>query len=115
MSTQHGESNPYAIIRSRYVTEKAMALQELHVNQSNQCVARCQNPKAVFLVHPRANKQQIAAAVDKIYEKHGVKVTKVNVINGKRKRRRVRGRTGFRPAYRKAIVTFSPGDQIDEA
>ena len=42
-----------------------------------------------------------------------VKVVAVNTINVKAKARRVRGRPGFKNAFKKAIVTFEKGDSLD--
>lgn len=112
---KHAEhSNPYAVVLHRHVTEKSLVLGQLETAKSNRSVARCQSPKAVFVVHPEANKQEIAQAVEQIYQDKKVKVVKVNVIHVKPKQRRVRGRPGLRPGYKKAIVTFEPGDRIEE-
>ena len=105
---------PYHVIRSRYVTEKATVLEQLHQSSSNRCVSRCKNPKYVFIVDKDATKPEIARALETIYAEKKVKVKKVNTINVKPKKRRVRGRQGFRPSVRKAIVTFEKGDTIDE-
>lgn len=106
-------NDPYSVVLTRRVTEKAQTLQELETNSSNPCVRACKSPKVVFVVHPEANKLQIAAAVESIYADKGIKVQKVNTVLTKGKRRRVRGRIGFRPAIKKAIVTLSVGDKID--
>jgi len=104
-------ADPYSVIKSTYVTEKSSVLQGLATAESNRCVAACKAPKAVFLVDPGANKREIAKALEAIYS--GVKVTKVNTINRKGRRRRVRGRAGRTSSLRKAIVTFEPGDSIE--
>ena len=96
---------PYEIIRSRYVTEKTRVLEELHTNTSNKSVAKCSKPKYVFLVDPEANKSEIAESIEMIYSEKHVKVTDVNTINIKRKKRRVRGRLGFRAGAKKAIAS----------
>jgi large subunit ribosomal protein L23 len=107
------KQNPHTIVRSRHITEKAMVLAGLEHSESNICTKRCKTPKAVFIVDPRASKRQIAAAVEEIYRENGVKVIKVNTVNVKRKRRRVRRFLGFKPGYRKAIVSFEAGDKIE--
>ncbi len=106
--------NPYCIIKSRYVTEKATVLGQLQSSASNACTAKCTTPKAVFLVDKRANKQEIARAIEEIYSGRNVKVTAVNTINVKQKKRRVRGRLGMKAGFKKAIVSFEAGDQIDD-
>lgn len=65
--------------------------------------------KYVFIVDKRANKIQIAQAVEEIFGKDGVKVEKVNTINVKGKVKR-RGRiVGKRNDYKKAIVKLAEG------
>ena len=59
--------NPYDIIKSRRLTEKARVLENLQHAKSNPSVSRCQSPKVVFNVDIKANKAQIAWAVEKIY------------------------------------------------
>lgn len=109
------ERNPYHVIKSRYITEKTTVLEALqHVN-SNRCVSKCDKPKYVFLVDKKANKTEIAHAIETIYAEKKVKVRDVNTINMKPKKRRVRGYKGFRAAFKKAIVTLESGDSIDEA
>jgi large subunit ribosomal protein L23 len=106
--------DPYQIIKRRYITEKATVLQELCNKESNRSLARCKSPKYVFLVDCAANKQEIATAIEAIYSARNVKVTAVNTVNVKRKpKRRGKGRPGFTANFKKAIVTFEPGDQLD--
>src|ERR1700733_12094683 len=102
------KQNPYDIILSRHMTEKAHVLQSLQSNTSNPCVRKCQTPKYVFIVDKRANKQQIAEAVQAIY--NGTKVIAVNTITVRQKERKMRGRKGMRAGFKKAIVTLQPGD-----
>lgn len=106
--------NPYSIIKSRYVTEKASVLQNLHQAKSNKSLARNEEPKYVFLVDRKANKVQIRKAVEQIYAASNVKVKAVNTINVKPKARRVRGYEGFKSGFKKAIVTLEKGNSIDD-
>ena len=66
--------------------------------------------KYTFIVHPDANKTQIKIAIEKIFE---VKVTSVNTINRKGKRKRTRFGFGKRPDTKRAIVGLAEGDRID--
>jgi len=68
--------------------------------------------KYSFKVDPRANKIQIARAVEAIFN---VRVLDVNtlMIHGKAKRRSYKHRTGHTSRWKKAIVTLAPGSQID--
>ena len=107
------EKSLYQIIKHQHVTEKSMMLQRLKTAESNPSVKRCESPKYVFIVDRNANKQEIAKALEEIYKNEGIKVVAVNTINVKAKARRVRGRPGFKNAFKKAIVTLRPGDNLD--
>ncbi len=104
--------NPYTIIKCRRLTEKARVLENLQHAKSNASVSRCKAPKIVFDVDFKANKVQIAQAIEKIYP--AVKVVRVNTILNKAKKRRVRGFLGKTARRKKAIVTLRAGDQIEE-
>jgi large subunit ribosomal protein L23 len=108
------KKSPFDIVFSRHVTEKSRVLEQLQFNASNPCVKKCDAPKYVFIVDKRANKQEIAAAVEEIYSDKKVRVVSVNTINNKPKARRVRGRPGLKPGFKKAIVTLEAGDSIEE-
>jgi large subunit ribosomal protein L23 len=73
--------------------------------------------KYTFAVHPEANKIQIKAAIESLYQKENVTVVAVNVLTMKAKEKRRgtrRGRTiGHTSAWRKAIVTLAPGQKIE--
>ena len=66
--------------------------------------------KYTFIVKPDANKTQIKIAIEKIFE---VKVTGVNTVNRKGKRKRTRFGYGKRPDTKRAIVKVADGDRID--
>ena len=105
---------PFDIIKSRRLTEKSRVLENLQHAKSNPSVSRCNSPKAVFNVHQKANKSQIAWAVEQIYSDKKVKVVRVNTISIGPKKRRVRGFLGKTAGLKKAVVTFRPGDIIEE-
>lgn len=77
------------------VTEKATMLLE-------------QN-KYVFEVIIKATKPEIKAAIESLFE---VKVQSVNTIRPPRKKRRVGKFLGYKPNYKRAIVTLAEGDSI---
>ena len=106
--------SPYDIIKRRHITEKTQVLTELQNSDSNPCAAKCDAPKYTFIVDTAATKPEIAAALTEIYKEWGIKVTSVNTINMKAKKRRVRGRKGFRSSFKKAVVTMEKGDKIEE-
>lgn len=105
---------PYEVIKKRYITEKANVLGQLFSNQSNKSVARCKLPKYVFVVESGASKPEIAQAIETLYKDKNVKVVSVNTANVKGKqKRRGKGRLGRSPSFKKAIVTLSEGDVIE--
>ena len=77
------------------VTEKATVLLE-------------QN-KYVFEVIPKATKPEIKAAIESLFD---VKVTGVNTLRPPRKKRRVGKFIGYKPQYKRAIVTLAAEDSI---
>lgn len=105
--------NPYQIIKNRRVTEKSRVLENLMNAKSNRSLSRCQSPKVVFDVDPKANKTEIADAVEEIYKDKKIKVVKVNTVSVGPKKRRVRGFSGVTAGYKKAVVTLRPGDTIE--
>ena len=88
----------FDIIQTASLTEKSSLLSE-KLN------------KYVFRVAPRANKIQIKAAIEKLFNK---KVVAVNTCNyaGKKKRERT-ANFGRKAHWKKAIVTLKEGDKID--
>ena len=70
--------------------------------------AQAMEMKYHFRVAKNANKIEIAGAIETIYGASGAKVTAVNTmhVKGKKKRAQVRGgKTGYSPDWKKAIVT----------
>jgi large subunit ribosomal protein L23 len=94
----------YDVIMAPVVTEKATQEQE-------------EQNVYTFLVHPKANKAQIAHAVEAAWD---VVVEDVRTANYQGKARRsLMGQlsrtreVGRRPAFKKAMVRLSPGDHIE--
>ena len=73
--------------------------------------------KYTFAVHDDANKIQIKAAIEELYQKENVTVVAVNVLTTKAKEKRRgnrRGQTvGHTTPWRKAIVTLAAGQKIE--
>jgi large subunit ribosomal protein L23 len=90
--------NPRDIIIKPVVSEKSYAAYDENVY--------------TFVVAGDANKIEIRHAVEEIF---GVKVTNVNTVNrkGKRKRNRRTGGYGTRPDSKRAIVSVAAGDSIE--
>lgn len=82
------------LVRRPIITEKATMLME-------------QN-KYTFEVTPKATKPEIKAAIEDLFD---VKIVKINTYNPARKKRRVGRFIGYKPQYKKAIVTLAPGDE----
>jgi large subunit ribosomal protein L23 len=83
------------LILQPLVTEKATYLMEEN--------------KYVFEVKPQATKPQIKAAIESLFD---VEVAKVNTMNPPRQKRRVGRFIGYKPQYKKAIVTLKEGSSL---
>lgn len=90
--------DPRDVILKPVVSEKSYALLDDNVY--------------TFVVAPDANKIEIKAAVEAIFN---VKVTKISTLNrkGKRKRNRKTGKLGQRPHTKRAIVALAADDRIE--
>ena len=88
--------SPYDIIVRPLITEKSTALIE--------------SRKYTFEVKQGANKVEVKKAIEEIFK---VNVIDVNIINVRKKARRVGKYEGFRPAVRKAIVTLAENQTLD--
>ena len=66
--------------------------------------------KYTFEVARTAPKEEIAAAVEKIFDVH---VKKVNTMWVRPKKKRVRYQYGNTRTWKKAIVTIAPGETIE--
>ena len=67
--------------------------------------------KYSFEVLPEATKPEIANAVEKAFK---VKVAKVNVINVKKKPKRLGVHSGYTKSWKKAVVTLKPDSKTIE-
>lgn len=76
---------------------------------SEKSVEMMEHNKYCFKVDSRANKIQIAQAVEEIFK---VKVMSVNTANYVGKNRRMGAYQGKRADWKKAIVTLREGDSI---
>ena len=87
----------YHIIRRALITEKST-------------IAKEESNKYIFEVDRRANKIEVAKAVEKIFK---VKVLDVHVMNVAGKKKRVGRILGEKPSWKKAVVTLAPGSRIE--
>ncbi len=88
--------DPRDILKKPVISEKSMDL--------------VQENKYTFLVESNANKIEIKRAVEELFK---VKVEKVRTIRYKGRLKRVRGRLGRTPGFKKAIVTLKEGNKIE--
>ena len=86
----------FEVLRRPLITEKSTILQD------------GQN-KYAFEVDTRANKAQVRAAVEQSFS---VKVTDVNMMTVRGKRKRFGRRLSQRPSWKKAVVSLRTGDKI---
>ncbi len=70
-----------------------------------------QNSKYTFKVAKKANKIEIAKAVEELF---GVKVAKVNTMNVRGRAKRMGIHRGYTPSWKKAIVTLAPDSKTIE-
>ena len=87
----------YHTIRRALITEKSTA-------------AKGESNKYIFEVARRANKIEVATAVEKLFK---VKVLDVHVMNIVGKKKRVGRIMGEKRSWKKAIVTLAPGNRIE--
>ncbi|WP_028308941.1 50S ribosomal protein L23 [Desulfitibacter alkalitolerans] len=88
--------NPHDIIIKPVISEKTTDLMA--------------DSKYTFIVDNKANKVEIANAVEKIFN---VTVERVNTLKVKGKNRRMGRFIGKTPTRKKAIVTLKEGDKIE--
>ena len=87
----------YHIIRRALITEKST-------------IAKDESNKYIFEVDRRANKIEVAKALEKLFK---VKVLDVHVMNVTGKKKRVGRILGEKPSWKKAVVTLAPGSRIE--
>lgn len=85
------------VLLSPHISEKSTSAADKH-------------RQVVFKVAKDANKADIRAAVEALFE---VKVEKVQVANSKGKQKRFGAMMGRRPSWKKAYVTLAEGHDID--
>jgi len=90
--------NPQDIVLQPLITEKSTVLRE---TRQVYC----------FKVHPRANKIEIARAIEQLFEKDGIKVADVRTTRVLGKLKRMGRFEGRRPSWKKAWVRLAPGSK----
>ena len=94
--TDFSQFSSVQVIKYPIITDKTTRLLEIN--------------KYSFVVNPAYNKKIIKAAVEDLFN---VKVTKVNISHIPPKKKRVGKYVGWKPRYKKAIVTLINGDTIN--
>lgn len=89
--------NPYEIVKYPIITEKSTRLREKENKHS-------------FAVDKRANRCQVKRAIEELYK---VEVIKVNTAIFPGKKRRFGVHEGYRPDWKKAVVTLKEGQHIE--
>ena len=84
------------IIKYPIVTDKATRLLE--------------NNQYSFIVNPKSNKLAIKLAIEDLFD---VTALKINTCNMPRKKKRMGKYVGWKPQFKKAIVTLLEGDTIN--
>ena len=96
LAKKTGTREAYGIIRAPIISEKSSKLIGQNVY--------------AFLVHPRANKNQVKHAVFSLF---GVEVERVRVVHIPPKQVRRGRKIGWKSGYKKALVTVESGQKID--
>ncbi|MBL8060891.1 MAG: 50S ribosomal protein L23 [Chthonomonas sp.] len=111
------QRSPYEIIVRPHITEKTVALSYGKEFVDDKANVR----KYTFVVAKDANKLEIAAALEAIYNSGKgkkdalIEVTDVQTVGVRGKMRRVgRGRPGQRPSWKKAVITLAAGQQLED-
>jgi large subunit ribosomal protein L23 len=95
-SSDFSYNNKAQIIKYPIITDKATRLLE--------------NNQYSFVVDRYSDKPTIKASIEYLFD---VKIVKINTCRLPRKKKRVGKYIGWKPQYKKAIVTLSEGDIIN--
>lgn len=76
---------------------------------SEKATLNLENNQYTFEVAPKATKPEIKAAIEALFE---VKVTGISTMNPPRKKKRLGRFVGYKPTYKRAVVTLAEGDSI---
>ncbi|EKV01518.1 ribosomal protein L23 [Leptolyngbya sp. PCC 7375] len=76
---------------------------------SEKATLNLENNQYTFEVVPKATKTEIKAAVEALFD---VKVTGISTMNPPRKKKRLGRFIGYKPTYKRAVVTLAEGDSI---
>jgi len=77
---------------------------------SDKAIQLLENNQYSFIVNPKANKIEIKQSIEYLFN---VKVCKINTCHLAKKQKRVGKYIGWKPQYKKAIITLVEGNKID--
>jgi large subunit ribosomal protein L23 len=108
--------DPHDIIVRPHITEKSVG--QSYGDKRITDIAEVQR-KYTFVVTTDANKIEIKRAIEAIYnegkrEKDHILVESVRTIKVHGKKRRVGQRVGYKPDFKKAIVTLAKGQMLED-
>jgi large subunit ribosomal protein L23 len=95
-SSENSSRSNVQIVKYPIITDKATRLLE--------------NNQYSFVVDRYSDKTELKEAIENLFD---VKVVKINTCRLPRKKKRVGKYIGWKPQYKKAIVTLSEGDVIN--
>lgn len=95
-NSSYSSSNNTQVVKYPIITDKATRLLE--------------NNQYSFMVDRYSDKLAIKSAIEYLFK---VKVVKINTCRLPRKKKRVGKYIGWKPQYKKAIVSLSEGDVIN--
>lgn len=108
--------NPYNVIIAPHITERTVALSYGNVREKDESkLVR----KYTFIVDPDANKLEIKAALESIYNagkkaSDAIKVESVRTMRVPGKKRRRGKSVGYESDRKKAIVTLAQGQILED-
>lgn len=77
---------------------------------NNKSIRLLEKNKYSFIVNPKSNKTLIKESIEYLFN---VKVIKINTIQLPRRKKRIGKSIGYKPQYKKAIVTLSEKNRIN--
>lgn len=89
------------LVKTRLITRPLLTEKSTGLEVQNQYV---------FIVDYRANKSEIKKEIEHLFD---INVKSVNIINKKRKKRVWKGKVGYSPGLKKAIIKIAKGQKIE--
>lgn len=77
---------------------------------TNKAIRLLENNQYTFIVNSKSDKMTIKSTIENLFN---VRVIKVNTCHRPRKKIRIGKYTGYKPHYKKAVITLTQSDKID--